>query len=437
MKHSHEFRDPIHNFISLRSDERKIIDSRPFQRLRNIHQLALSYLVYPGATHKRFEHSLGVMELATRIFDVVTHDANIRHDSVRDIMPDRQALDYWRSVVRAAALCHDIGHLPFSHAAEDELLPEGYDHERLTVDLIRTSDLAEIWPSLTPPLTVDHIVKVAVGPKKLKDLEFTQWETILSEIITGNAFGADRMDYLLRDAYHTGVAYGRYDHFRLIQCLTILPREDQESDEPALGLMEGGVQASEGLMLARHFMFKQVYFHHVRRAYDLHLKEFLKNWLPKGLFPVTGPEHLKLSDAEVLSAIREAALNKRSKGHKHAKRIDCRDHFKLVFSALPSDRASGVIEPGEVIAASAAAKFGDDLIRHDRVRPKAAAHNFPVWTHGKKVDSSLKVSDILSKLPVLEIDTVYCDRSIHTECQKWLGSQRNQLLKPSTLEDPS
>ena len=118
MKHSHEFRDPIHTFITVRSDERDVINSRPFQRLRNIHQLALTYLVYPGATHRRFEHSLGVMEIATRIFDVVTDPENIFHNPVRNIMPDDDAIRYWRSALRMAALCHDLGHLPFSHAAE-------------------------------------------------------------------------------------------------------------------------------------------------------------------------------------------------------------------------------------------------------------------------------------------------------------------------------
>jgi HD superfamily phosphohydrolase len=85
-------RDPIHTFISVRTDERKVIDSRPFQRLRHIHQLALSYLVYPGATHERFEHSLGVMDFASRIFDIVTAPENVHHDSVRDIIPDELAL---------------------------------------------------------------------------------------------------------------------------------------------------------------------------------------------------------------------------------------------------------------------------------------------------------------------------------------------------------
>src|SRR5215216_5776959 len=114
----HEVRDPIHVFVRLDSNERKVLNSHPFQRLRYIHQLALTYLVYPGATHRRFEHSLGVMELAGRVYDVVTAPNNVRHDSVRKIVPqsdfDRA---YWRRVIRMAALCHDIGHLAFSHAA--------------------------------------------------------------------------------------------------------------------------------------------------------------------------------------------------------------------------------------------------------------------------------------------------------------------------------
>ena len=228
MKHSHEFRDPIHTFISVRSNERKVIDSRPFQRLRHIHQLALSYLVYPGATHKRFEHSLGVMDVASRIFDVVTNPENIYENSVREIIPDREARSYWRSVLRMAALCHDVGHLPFSHAAEKELLPDDYDHERLTKELISSEEMQILWASMRPPLTADHIVKLAVGAKGAVPLELDIWETILAEIIIGDAFGADRMDYLLRDSYHAGVAYGTFDHHRLISSLRILPKQYED-----------------------------------------------------------------------------------------------------------------------------------------------------------------------------------------------------------------
>ena len=142
-KNVHEIRDPIHVFVRLDSDEREVLNSRPFQRLRHIHQLALTYLIYPGATHKRFEHSLGVMELASRVFDVVTNPGNVT-DPIRDVVPELDQLRYWRRVLRMAALCHDVGHLPFSHAAEKELLPDGWDHERITREIICSDEMRSI-----------------------------------------------------------------------------------------------------------------------------------------------------------------------------------------------------------------------------------------------------------------------------------------------------
>ena len=271
---------------ALDGDERKVLDSRPFQRLRHVHQLALTHLVYPGATHKRFEHSLGVMELAGRVFDIVTNTDNVT-DEIKHLLepltnPDHLA--YWRRVLRMAALCHDVGHLPFSHAAEQELLPTGWDHERFTRDIISSSEMQAIWSAVTPPLRPDNIIKLAIGPKKARDLDFSDWEAILSEIVVGDAFGVDRMDYLLRDSHHAGVAYGRFDHYRLIDTLRILTIGNHGSQEPALGVEEGGIQSAEALMLARYFMYSQVYFHPVRRIYNIHLMDFLKEWLDEGAF---------------------------------------------------------------------------------------------------------------------------------------------------------
>ncbi len=166
MKHAHEIRDAIHVFVRLDSDERTIIDSRPVQRLRNIQQLALTNLVYPGATHKRFEHSLGVMELAGRVYDVLTRKA--MPEKIQRVLPinlaDESVRAYWRRVVRLAALCHDIGHLPFSHAAERELLPEGWDHERMTLELLDSDEMRDLLQRMSPPVTPDVVKKSPLDP---------------------------------------------------------------------------------------------------------------------------------------------------------------------------------------------------------------------------------------------------------------------------------
>ena len=278
-KVTHEIRDPIHGFIHIDDQERDVLDSSAVQRLRNIYQLATTYLVYPGATHKRFEHSLGVMELATRIFDIVTAEVNI-HPEMRQRVPelvDKDGLRYWRRALRMAALCHDTGHLPFSHAADRELLPGGWDHERLTVEVVKSPEMESIWKGMTPPLRSEDIAKLAVGQEELPEVRFSAWEALMAELIVGDSFGADRMDYLLRDSHHAGVAYGKFDHFRLVDTLRILPSQTEASQgAPYLGTEKGGLHSAEALLLARYFMFTQVYFHPVRLAYDLHLADFLK-----------------------------------------------------------------------------------------------------------------------------------------------------------------
>jgi HD superfamily phosphohydrolase len=311
-KNIHEIRDPIHIFVRLSIEERKVLDSRPFQRLRHIHQLALTYLVYPGATHRRFEHSLGVMELAGRVYDVVTNNVT---DDIRNEFPDvvnDRKREYWRCVLRMAALCHDIGHLPFSHAAEKELLPEGWTHETLTADLVRSREMQPIWKGMR--IDAEDVVKLALGRKELPNAEFSPWETILAEIIVSDAFGVDRMDYLLRDSYHAGVAYGKFDQYRLIDTLRILPRAPSDTEgevEPGftLGVEEGGIQSAEALMLARYFMYSQVYFHPIRRIYDIHLKDFLREWLGEAGYPTETERHLDITDTEVTHAMRQAERN--------------------------------------------------------------------------------------------------------------------------------
>ena len=436
----HEIRDPIHVFIRLDSDERRVLNSRPFQRLRHIHQLAMTYLVYPGATHKRFEHSLGVMELSSRVFDIVTDRANVCDEIWKILQPISQPdqRSYWRRVLRMAALCHDMGHLPFSHAAENDLLPEGWDHERLTRQLISSPEMQEIWHCVTPPLREEDIVKLAIGPKKAGDLAFSDWEAILAEIITGDAFGVDRMDYLLRDSHHAGVAYGKFDHYRLIDTLRILPTmrsgEGRSSREPVLGMEEGGLQSAEALMLARYFMYSQVYFHKVRRIYDIHLVDFLKEWCSDGFFSTDLDRYLEMTDSKITDILWKAAFAKDERGHAHARRIVRREHFKLVYRIKPEDMKIN-LQSGKQIFESLASEFGEALFRYDHYRQKSNAVDFPLRMSDGDVVSSLSLSTTLKNIPTVVVDHVYADRSCVDEAHNWVEQNRADIIKPDEEED--
>ena len=428
VKRFHEIRDPIHVFIRLSTDERKIVDSAPFQRLRHIHQLALTYLVYPGATHKRFEHSLGVMELASRVFDVITQPDNLTDKIKKSIkeITNQKKLIYWKQVLRVAALCHDLGHLPFSHAAEDKLLPKGWNHERLTMEIIRSDEMKVIWNNME--LQEDDIIKLALGPKKAKDFTFSTWERILADIIVGDSFGVDRMDYLLRDSYHAGVAYGKFDHYRLIDTLRILPTSPSDksgySQEPVLGIEQGGLQSAEALLLARYFMYSQVYYHPVRRIYDIHLIDFLKSWLPTGYFPTDVKEHLKLTDNEITSAMSEA-IEKSSLGYDHARRIIQRQHFKLLYQRNPDD----FIEAARKIYNAACIEFDEGNLRKDSIPKKDSPEPyFPVLIHDGRIISSLSLSQALRNIPNVIVDYVFVEPTLRDKAEKWLNENREKIV---------
>ena len=427
----HEIRDPIHVFVRLDSSERQVLNSRPFQRLRHIHQLALTYLVYPGATHRRFEHSLGVMELAGRVYDVVTSPNNISHDSIRNILPQSDFdREYWRRVIRMAALCHDVGHLPFSHAAERDLLPEGWDHERITLELINGEELESIWQDIM--IQARHVAKLAVGPASY-DGDFSDWEAILSEIIVGDAFGVDRIDYLLRDSHHTGVAYGKFDHYRLIDTLRILPKEEEGSTEPSLGIEEGGRHSAEALLLARYFMYTQVYFHPIRRVYDIHLKDFLKEWLSEGHFPIVISEHLSITDNEVNAGISEATRDEDYPGHDPAKRIVDRAHYRVLYERNPNDMQVNV-EASKTVYEAVCREFGAENVRHDSYRQKSGVLDFPVHARDDRIMSSSALSDTLKNLPIVAVDYVFISPEKRENAETWLEENREDIIREGDEE---
>ena len=424
----HELRDAVHDFVHFNNLEKCLIDSVPFQRLRSIHQLAMSYEVYPGATHRRFEHCLGVMEVAGRIFDGLFEgqiDQRVQ-DRISDEMQGANK-NYWRSVLRAAALLHDVGHLPFSHAAEKALLPEGWDHERMTAEIIRNSELKGILENPSPPIKAEDVIDVAWDFRKRKDVTLTPWKTLLNEIITGNTFGADRIDYLLRDSYHVGVPYGKIDPSRLISGLRVTI--DPSNNEIALGLDVGSLHPAEALLLARYFMYVQVYLHSVRRIYDIHLKDFLLAYLPGSKFPSDWNEFLKLTDDEIMSALRLSLADTGDKNHELASRVIGRKHFRTVYELLsPHKLKSATIFDDAVEFAQR--EFGGENVRSDSYAPKSEGNDFLVIMDDGSVQSSLDISSVLPNLPRVEIGLIFLPLSLKVD-----GEKKIRTFVEKRLED--
>ena len=335
---SHEpscrIRCPVHGFIHFSRAERAIIDHGLFRRLRYIRQLALTELVYPGATHSRFEHSLGVMEMATKIFDRLSAEIGSQmEETFAAVESLREApMARARQVCRLAALLHDTGHCCFSHAAEEVIHNES-DHESLTVKILLNKEfLQETIDSLFFPgcsqLTASLIKRQPNSPPQLQ---------ILRDIVSGQV-DADRSDYLLRDSLHCGVDYGRFDHRRLIECLT--GWQDGDSGELVIGIKRDGIHSFEALILARYQMNTQVYYHRIRRIYDLYLKEYFRSFDANAF---NSPEKvLSWTDITALNQLLLDSENSGSRGNVWAQRIVRRQHHRYVFSLNEGDGPSAV-----------------------------------------------------------------------------------------------
>ncbi|MCB1081620.1 MAG: HD domain-containing protein [Chlamydiia bacterium] len=328
--------DSVHRFIHVDEVESLLINTEPFQRLHYIHQLGVTYFVYPGGTHRRIEHSLGVMELATRIFDEIT--CGDLPKKLTDKMPrfGSHEFRYWRRVLRLAALCHDLGHLPFSHVAEHRLLGEG-GHEVWTQKIMESAFLDPVWDRLSDDSLKDGIsrdvrrdvMKIALGEKKFAG-DFTPWERVVTEIVTGDFFGADRIDYLLRDSQCTGLAYGLFDYHQLIEMLKIIVTKEGNL---ALGVEENGIESCEALLLARHYMHKRLYQYSSVKSYGFHLARFMET-----VYYDLGEDlerYVAMTDNEVLAELNLASRDKSHPGHFDARCLYVRDYrFRAI--ALPT-----------------------------------------------------------------------------------------------------
>lgn len=295
------FRDPVHGFIEVSEIERKIIDSPPFQRLRNIKQLGMTYLVFHGAEHTRFGHSLGVMHLVSKAFRSAVENGSYTFEGHRK--------EWYEQILRLIALTHDLGHAPFSHTSES-VFPDGLKHESFTEKIIKETCIAAFIHEIGQSLIVKYGEEYDITPELICDIysgrdpgpnsEFTFLKSFMD-----SELDCDKMDYLSRDSLFCGVKYGNFDIDRLISSLTIY----MQDGIPRLAIDSGGIQAFEEFVLARYFMFVQVYFHRTRRYFDLMFFKALKEALPGGKYPDGTAEYLEWDDCKVLQLLKDNIAN--------------------------------------------------------------------------------------------------------------------------------
>jgi len=239
-------RDPLWNNIRLEPEALAVVDTPAVQRLRYVRQLGHAFLVYPGATHTRFEHMLGAYHLARRALAQLEETGH---------HVDRAAAQH----ITLAALLHDIGHYPFSHALEEAGLPH---HEALAERHVSAGELAAV------------LQRIGVDCRRLLALIQGVRGDPLVGLVSGS-LDVDKLDYLSRDAWMCGVPYGVIDVDRLLMSLTVVP-------ERGLAVTEKGLAALESLLYAKYQMYRNVYWHHAVRSATAMFKRLVRQALAAG-----------------------------------------------------------------------------------------------------------------------------------------------------------
>jgi HD superfamily phosphohydrolase len=365
--------DPVHHFIELSTAEAQLLDQPVMQRLRRLRQLGLAYLAFPSAEHSRFTHALGALAMGSRAFDqLVAHGG--------DLFANAAAVAYQRRLVRAALLLHDIGHGPFSHSCETVL---GIPHEARTADLLALPELA------------NAVAALDVDPADVLGLILGDPESrypALRELVSGPNLDADRMDYLQRDAYFTGVATGRYDAEQLVASLRLY----EPAGKLVVGIDRRGVVALESFVMARYMMFASVYFHHTTRMFEHVLHEVLHELWPDPAVLNPIEEFLRWDDLRVLNSLDDA--------HSAAARaLRNRQRVFAVAWEFNGERDLGAFEQCE---AALSERFGKENVWADSQAqllhrlPLGIGEERTVWVGGlgSQVVDAREASDLIAKL---------------------------------------
>jgi HD superfamily phosphohydrolase len=292
-----EIKDPVRGYVYITENEKEIIDSFPVQRLRRLRQLAGAEYVYPGANHTRFEHSVGVMYLAGK----VTENPRISQHICKDEA----------ETVKIAGLLHDVGHGPFSHVFEHLLDKLDKTHEDMSLWIIKNSELKDLLNKLG--YNTENIGKLAIGNLHKSGKAF------LDQIIS-SSIDVDKLDFVVRDTYHTGAEYGYIDIFRLIHALDVLGED--------LAVDLGALSALESFIIARIESFKSIYFHRVGRAAQIMLATAMEKANEElGLLNFKTPEeYLALDDYTVWTMLKNC-----QKSSKIIKNLERRKMLKCAY----------------------------------------------------------------------------------------------------------
>lgn len=286
-------KDSVHDYIELSDVAEALLDTPVVQRLRHVKQLSTVRLVYPSANHTRFEHSLGVYHLADRALDTL----GVRGEDAR--------------AVRAAALLHDVGHGPYGHQTEPIIRRRLDRHHDEVGALLRSDPVAGVLAE--HGLDPDRVAALVAGDGEL------------GQLVAGE-LDVDRMDYLVRDAHHTGVPYGTVDHGRVVRALRFVDGD--------LALAAGNVPTAESVLVARALMNATVYRHHVSRIAGTMLERATERLLDAGdVDPIT---FARMTDADLMHALQSCPETAET-----ARRLQERDLYKRAVweprEAVPAD----------------------------------------------------------------------------------------------------
>ena len=426
-------RDPIHGTILLAPPELRLVETREFQRLRGIKQLGFTDHAFPGATHTRFAHSLGAMEMATRMFDSVFPPGAA-------VIPETER-GRFRQLLRLAVLLHDVGHAPLSHATEScmprrrelelELFaPEDAErqanHEDYTTLLVLRSTLAELidhhfGAQGIAPADVAHLITgVCQNQARSLAVAGVDYAPILKQMVSGE-LDADRMDYLQRDSYHAGVDYGRFDRDWLLSNISL----HVEDDRAYLALFHRAIFAFEDFLLSRYHMFVSVYYHHTSIGFDTMLARFIEE---QGAFsfPTNAEDYVHFDDIAFWTLLRQS-------DNPWAKRIVDRNLYRRVLELNSSDEETDL---GELRRSFEAAGIEHFVSRDEGVlsRYYSRASHAPIFVINRALERARRV-DHYSKLferyaQPARITRIYCRPDqvpLARSCLKTVLPKREQL----------